>query len=87
MVRNGNYQKLTQFGREDIKMKLRDLFDISMADFYEIHNGDLTYKVKKDEINIFIQDYRATIDADVPMLKQSAEQDFIFGIGFEVYIN
>ena len=72
-------------------MKLRELFDISMADFYEIHNGDLTYKVKKDEINIFIQDYRATIDADVrfitPMLKQSAEQDFIFGIGFEVYIN
>lgn len=72
-------------------MKLRDLFDISMADFYEIHNGGLTYKVKKDEINIFIQDYRATIDADVrfitPMLKQSAEQDFIFGIGFEVYIN
>ena len=72
-------------------MKLRDLFDISMADFYEIYNGDLTYKVKKDEINIFIQDYRATIDADVrfitPMLKQSAEQDFIFGIGFEVYIN
>ena len=72
-------------------MKLRDLFDISMADFYEIHNGDLTYKVKKDKINIFIQDYRATIDADVrfitPMLKQSAEQDFIFGIGFEVYIN
>ena len=72
-------------------MKLRELFDISMADFYEIHNGDLTYKVKKDKINIFIQDYRATIDADVrfitPMLKQSAEQDFIFGIGFEVYIN
>ena len=72
-------------------MKLRDLFDISMADFYEVHNGDLVYKIKKDKINAFIQAYRATIDADVrfitPMLKQSAEQDFIFGIGFEVYIN
>ena len=73
-------------------MKLRDLFDISMADFYEIHNGeDFVYKIDKHMINTFIQDYRATIDADVrfitPMLKQSAEQDFIFGIGFEVYIN
>ena len=33
-----------------------------MADFYEIHNGeDFIYKVKKDEINIFIQDYRAIL--------------------------
>ena len=72
-------------------MKLRDLFDISMADFYEIHSGYLVYKIKKDKINAFIQVYRVTVDADVrfitPMLKKSIEQDFLFEIGFEVYIN
>ena len=72
-------------------MKLRDLFDISMADFYEIHNGDLIYKIKKDKINTFIQDYRATIEADVnyimPIIRQQENDVFKFSTGLYVRIN
>ena len=73
-------------------MKLRDLFDISMADFYEIHNGeDIVYKIDKHMINIFIQDYRATIEADVnyimPVIRQQENDVFKFSTGLYVIIN
>ena len=63
-----------------------------MADFYEIHNGeDFIYKVKKDEINIFIQDYRATIEADVnyimPIIRQQENDVFKFSTGLYVRVN
>lgn len=73
-------------------MKLRDLFDISMADFYEIHNGeDIVYKIEKHMINTFIQDYRATIEADVnyimPVIRQQENDVFKFSTGLYVIIN
>ena len=73
-------------------MKLRDLFDISMADFYEIHNGeDFVYKIDKHMINTFIQDYRATIEADVnyimPIIRQQENDVFKFSTGLYVIIN
>jgi len=63
-----------------------------MADFYEIHNGeDFIYKIKKDEINIFIQDYRATIEADVnyimPIIRQQENDVFKFSTGLYVRVN
>ena len=73
-------------------MKLRDLFDIIMADFYEIHNGEyLVYKIDKHMINTFIQDYRGTIEADVnyimPIIRQQENDVFKFSTGLYVIIN
>ena len=69
-------------------MKLRDLFDISMADFYEIHENIMTmYSIKEYQINTFAQDYPKLLNMEVKSIKpklqhnNDADSNFNFILG------
>ena len=72
-------------------MKLRDLFDISMADFYEIHGSIMTmYSIKEYQINTFAQDYPQLLNMEVEYIKpklqpnNDVDSDFNFVLGLYV---
>jgi len=72
-------------------MKLRDLFDISMADFYEIHGNIMTmYSIKEYQINTFAQDYPQLLNMEVEYIKPKLQSnndvnsDFNFVLGLYV---
>lgn len=72
-------------------MKLRDLFDISMADFYEIHGNIMTmYSIKEYQINTFAKDYPQLLNMEVEYIKpklqsnNDVDSDFNFVLGLYV---
>ena len=72
-------------------MKLRDLFDISMADFYEIHENIMTmYSIKEYQINTFAQDYPQLLNMEVEYFKprlqpnNDVDSDFNYVLGLYV---
>lgn len=74
-------------------MKLRDLFDISMADFYEIHGNIMTmYSIKEYQINTFAKDYPQLLNMEVEYIKpklqsnNDVDSDFNFVLGLYVKI-
>ena len=57
-------------------MKLRDLFDISMADFYEIHGNIMTmYSIKEYQINTFAKDYPQLLNMEVEYVKPKLQSE------------
>lgn len=72
-------------------MKLRDLFDISMAEFYELKEDDWIYNINKEQIPALIQGHKFMINKDIlsikPIMRICKDENFKFEIGLSVKIN